>query len=68
MLSREANAGMLTMNDNGLSLPEVPFGGICASGYRTEGGAEAIEAHLKTRYVTRRCVTERRASMERPMS
>lgn len=59
---------MLTINHNGLPLPKVPFGGIRASGYRTEGGAEAIEAYLKTRYVTRRCVTERRASMERPMS
>ena len=51
-LSREVEAGMLTINHNGLALPEVPFGGIKDSGYGTEGGADAVEAYLETRFVT----------------
>ncbi|MFN3364674.1 MAG: NAD-dependent succinate-semialdehyde dehydrogenase [Allorhizobium sp.] len=51
-LSRQMEAGMLTINHNGLSIPEVPFGGIKDSGYGTEGGSEAVEAYLETRFVT----------------
>jgi succinate-semialdehyde dehydrogenase/glutarate-semialdehyde dehydrogenase len=51
-LSRRVEAGMLTINHNGLAFPEVPFGGIKDSGYGTEGGAEAVEAYLETRFVT----------------
>ena len=36
----------------GLALPEVPFGGIKDSGYGTEGGSEAIQAYLETRFVS----------------
>jgi NAD-dependent aldehyde dehydrogenases len=52
-LGLEVEAGMLTINHLGLALPEVPFGGIKDSGYGTEGGSEAIEAYLETRFVTR---------------
>ena len=52
-LSTQVEAGMLTINHLGLSLPEVPFGGIKDSGYGTEGGSEAMEAYLQTRFVTR---------------
>ncbi|WP_322883616.1 NAD-dependent succinate-semialdehyde dehydrogenase (plasmid) [Sinorhizobium medicae] len=45
-------AGMVTINHVGLSLPEVPFGGIKDSGHGTEGGSEAINAYLITRFVT----------------
>ena len=45
-------AGMVTINHIGLALPEVPFGGIKDSGYGSEGGAEAIEAYLSTKFVT----------------
>ncbi|MBT9385678.1 NAD-dependent succinate-semialdehyde dehydrogenase [Pseudooceanicola sp. CBS1P-1] len=48
----EVQAGMVTVNHNGLALPEVPFGGILDSGMGTEGGSEAIEAYLQTRFVT----------------
>ncbi len=51
-LSRQMEAGMLTINHNGLSLPEVPFGGIKDSGYGTEGGSEATQAYLDTRFVS----------------
>jgi len=51
-LSRQVEAGMLSINHSGLALPEVPFGGIKDSGYGTEGGSEAVEAYLETRFVT----------------
>lgn len=51
-LSQRVEAGMLTINHNGLALPEVPFGGIKDSGYGTEGGSEAVDAYLETRFVT----------------
>ncbi len=51
-LSTEIEAGMTTINHIGLSLPEVPFGGIKDSGYGVEGGSEATEAYLITKFVT----------------
>lgn len=51
-LGLEIDAGMTTINHNGLALPEVPFGGVRDSGYGTEGGSEAIEAYLVTKFVT----------------
>ena len=43
---------MLSINHFGLALPEVPFGGIKDSGYGTEGGSEAINAYLNSKFVT----------------
>lgn len=43
---------MLTINHLGLALPEVPFGGLGDSGHGTEGGSEAVEAYLDTRFVS----------------
>ncbi|MCA0278197.1 MAG: NAD-dependent succinate-semialdehyde dehydrogenase [Proteobacteria bacterium] len=51
-LSAEIETGMLTVNHLGLALPEVPFGGIKDSGYGSEGGSEALEAYLITKFVT----------------
>ena len=51
-LGLRIEAGMTTINHNGLALPEVPFGGIKDSGHGTEGGSEAIEAYLVTKFVT----------------
>jgi succinate-semialdehyde dehydrogenase/glutarate-semialdehyde dehydrogenase len=45
-------SGMISINHHGLALPEVPFGGVKDSGYGSEGGAEAIEAYLNTKFVT----------------
>ncbi|VDC18911.1 NAD-dependent succinate-semialdehyde dehydrogenase [Pseudogemmobacter humi] len=53
-LGNEVEAGMTTINHLGLALPEVPFGGMKDSGHGTEGGSEAIEAYLETRFVTRK--------------
>ncbi|MEM7255219.1 MAG: NAD-dependent succinate-semialdehyde dehydrogenase [Pseudomonadota bacterium] len=51
-LGREVESGMLTINHVGLALPEVPFGGIQDSGYGTEGGSDAVEPYLETRFIT----------------
>jgi succinate-semialdehyde dehydrogenase / glutarate-semialdehyde dehydrogenase len=44
--------GMISINHHGLALPEVPFGGVKDSGYGSEGGSEAIESYLNTKFVT----------------
>ncbi|WP_106476223.1 NAD-dependent succinate-semialdehyde dehydrogenase [Phytohalomonas tamaricis] len=51
-LGRDIESGMLTINHIGFGLPETPFGGMKDSGYGTEGGSEAIDAYLDTRFVT----------------
>lgn len=45
-------SGMVSINHHGLALPEVPFGGVKDSGYGSEGGTEAIEAYLNTKFIT----------------
>ncbi|MBN8929035.1 MAG: NAD-dependent succinate-semialdehyde dehydrogenase [Rhodospirillales bacterium 69-11] len=45
-------SGMMSINHHGLALPEVPFGGVKDSGYGSEGGLEAIEAYLNTKFVS----------------
>ncbi len=45
-------AGMLGINHHGLALPETPFGGVKDSGYGSEGGSEAIESYLVTKFVS----------------
>ncbi|MER2534480.1 MAG: NAD-dependent succinate-semialdehyde dehydrogenase [Rhizobiaceae bacterium] len=47
----KVEAGMISINDNLLALPEVPFGGIKDSGYGSEGGLEAMEAYMNTKLV-----------------
>ena len=51
-IAAAVEAGMMSINHHGLALPEVPFGGIKDSGYGSEGGSEAIEAYLNTKFVT----------------
>jgi len=45
-------SGMVSINHHGLGLPEVPFGGIKDSGFGSEGGTEALEAYLNTKFVS----------------
>ena len=45
-------SGMVSINHHGLALPEGPFGGVKDSGYGSEGGLEAIEGYLNTKFVT----------------
>ena len=51
-VAARVESGMMTINHLGLALPEVPFGGIKDSGYGSEGGLEAIEAYLNTKFVS----------------
>jgi succinate-semialdehyde dehydrogenase/glutarate-semialdehyde dehydrogenase len=51
-LASRVESGMISINHHGLALPEVPFGGVKDSGYGSEGGSEAIEAYLNTKFVT----------------
>ena len=51
-IAAEVETGMMSINHHGLALPEVPFGGVKDSGYGSEGGLEAIEAYLNTKFVS----------------
>ncbi|GEP10988.1 NAD-dependent succinate-semialdehyde dehydrogenase [Methylobacterium gnaphalii] len=51
-VSSSIEAGMVSINHHGIALPETPFGGVRDSGYGSEGGSEAIEAYLTTKFVT----------------
>jgi succinate-semialdehyde dehydrogenase/glutarate-semialdehyde dehydrogenase len=51
-IAAAVEAGMMSINHHGLALPEVPFGGVKDSGYGSEGGSEAIEAYLNTKFVS----------------
>jgi succinate-semialdehyde dehydrogenase/glutarate-semialdehyde dehydrogenase len=51
-IAAQVETGMMTINHLGLALPEVPFGGIKDSGYGSEGGSEAIESYLNTKFVS----------------
>jgi succinate-semialdehyde dehydrogenase/glutarate-semialdehyde dehydrogenase len=51
-VSNTVESGMISINHHGLALPETPFGGVKDSGYGSEGGAEALDAYLVTKFVT----------------
>src|SRR4051794_6709986 len=51
-LASVVESGMISINHHGLALPEVPFGGMKDSGYGSEGGLEAVEGYLNTKFVT----------------
>jgi succinate-semialdehyde dehydrogenase/glutarate-semialdehyde dehydrogenase len=51
-ISQRVEAGMTAINNFALALPETPFGGVKDSGYGTEGGSDAVEPYLVTRFVT----------------
>ncbi|WP_342107229.1 NAD-dependent succinate-semialdehyde dehydrogenase [Methylobacterium sp. SI9] len=51
-VSNGVESGMISINHHGLALPETPFGGVKDSGYGSEGGPEALDAYLVTKFVT----------------
>ncbi|RZS78929.1 NAD-dependent succinate-semialdehyde dehydrogenase [Pigmentiphaga kullae] len=51
-LSQRVEVGMLWINQPAAAWPELPFGGVKDSGYGSDGGPEAVEAHLNTRVVS----------------
>ncbi|MFL9926341.1 NAD-dependent succinate-semialdehyde dehydrogenase [Herbaspirillum lusitanum] len=53
LMAASIESGMVSINHHGLALPETPFGGIKDSGHGSEGGTEAIEGYMVTKFVTR---------------
>ena len=51
-LAEDVCCGMLSINHQGLGLPEAPFGGIKDSGFGSEGGTEAMDDYLITRFLS----------------
>jgi succinate-semialdehyde dehydrogenase/glutarate-semialdehyde dehydrogenase len=47
----QLETGMVGLNQGVVSNPSAPFGGVKASGFGREGGAEGIEEYLETKYV-----------------
>ena len=45
-------SGMVAINNVGLGMPENPFGGVKDSGYGSEGGIEAMDAYLNTKFIS----------------
>ena len=52
ILSEAFESGMVSVNQQGLALPETPFGGVKDSGYGSEGGSEALEPFLNTKFIS----------------
>ncbi|SDR34296.1 succinate-semialdehyde dehydrogenase / glutarate-semialdehyde dehydrogenase [Rhizobiales bacterium GAS113] len=50
-VSDALEAGMIGVNHAVLTSPETPFGGVKESGYGSEGGSEALDQFLVTKYV-----------------
>jgi succinate-semialdehyde dehydrogenase/glutarate-semialdehyde dehydrogenase len=50
-VSEALETGMVGINQGVVSNPAAPFGGVKASGYGREGGAEGIEEYLEVKYV-----------------
>ncbi|MFJ8504172.1 NAD-dependent succinate-semialdehyde dehydrogenase [Streptomyces avermitilis] len=51
-LTRELEAGILSVNHCGGSVHEAPSGGVKSSGYGREGGPEGLDAYLVTKRVS----------------
>jgi succinate-semialdehyde dehydrogenase/glutarate-semialdehyde dehydrogenase len=51
-LGPNIESGMVSINHQGLALPETPFGGVKDSGYGSEGGAEGLEPYMVTKFIT----------------
>jgi succinate-semialdehyde dehydrogenase/glutarate-semialdehyde dehydrogenase len=51
-VTNRVESGMISINHHGLALPETPFGGVKDSGYGSEGGPEALDAYLVTKFVS----------------
>lgn len=52
VLTRQLEAGILSINHCGGSVPEAPSGGVKESGHGKEGGAEGLEGYLITKRVS----------------
>jgi succinate-semialdehyde dehydrogenase/glutarate-semialdehyde dehydrogenase len=52
LIGAAVETGMVSINHLGLALPEVPFGGVKDSGYGSEGGTEAMDAYLNSKFIS----------------
>jgi len=52
LIGGAVESGMVSINHLGLALPEVPFGGVKDSGYGSEGGLEAMDAYLNSKFIS----------------
>ena len=52
LIGSAVESGMVSINNVGLALPEVPFGGVKDSGYGSEGGTEAIDAYMNSKFIS----------------
>ena len=50
-VAERLETGMVAINQGIVSNPAAPFGGVKASGFGREGGAEGINEYLETKYV-----------------
>lgn len=51
-LGEALDSGMVGINNNVISMPETPFGGVKQSGYGSEGGSEGMDAYLVTKFIS----------------
>ncbi|SDV50390.1 NAD-dependent succinate-semialdehyde dehydrogenase [Chitinasiproducens palmae] len=51
-IGADVESGMISINQQGLGMPETPFGGIKDSGYGSEGGSEAMEGYLVSKFIS----------------
>jgi succinate-semialdehyde dehydrogenase/glutarate-semialdehyde dehydrogenase len=52
LVGSAVESGMVAINHVALALPEVPFGGVKDSGYGSEGGSEALDAYMNSKFIT----------------
>ncbi|MGF6767938.1 succinate-semialdehyde dehydrogenase/glutarate-semialdehyde dehydrogenase [Paraburkholderia sp. GAS199] len=52
LLSSSLRAAMISINHLGLELPETPFEGLNDSGFGYEGGPDAIDSYLVTKFIS----------------
>jgi succinate-semialdehyde dehydrogenase / glutarate-semialdehyde dehydrogenase len=52
LIGPAVETGMISINNVGLALPEVPFGGVKDSGYGSEGGSEALDAYMNNKFIS----------------
>lgn len=51
-IAASLEVGMVSINHQGVPLPETPFGGVKDSGHGAEGGSEGLEVYLNTKLVS----------------
>ena len=51
----QVESGLVGINSIAMGFPEQPFGGVKDSGYASEGGADALEFYLSTKFVSQAC-------------